>query len=81
MLRLEKFALNHRFYSAVSYSVREIENIISVWQVYIGQADTRSERFYRIERLTKAYSDRVHFFAQNRFFAKSWLKYVSKLVY
>ena len=53
---------------------------MGVWQTYIAQADTREERFYRLQRLTQAYADRVHFFANNRFFAKSILKYVSNLV-
>lgn len=53
---------------------------MTAWQTYIGQADTHSERFYRIQRLTQAYSDRVQFFASHRYYAKAWLKYVSNLV-
>ena len=77
IVRLEKFASHQRFYSAVSIPSREIKNVLGVWQTYISQADTSAERFFRLERLTKAYSERVHFFANHRFFAKSWLKYVS----
>lgn len=50
---------------------------MAVWQTYIAQADSHMERFYRVERLTKAYADRLQFFYNQRFFAKTFLKYVS----
>ena len=67
--------------TAISRVKQETDQIIARWRVYIGQANTSSEWFFRVERLTRAYreSDKtLALFAQDKFFTKTWLKYVRK---
>ena len=48
---------------------------MTTWNTYITQAQTSHGKFQRIDRLTKAYADRTHFFADNKYFIKIWLQY------
>jgi hypothetical protein len=48
ILRLERFGAPLRFQSSQAISAREVSKVMAIWQTYIDQADTFSERFFRI---------------------------------